>query len=85
MPTHVAIESPALWAVLHRLPLLGGDASRRVEFVNIPDREARLLIESASRYEALSETPHRLLIVGVGPTVARLVVQLLRVARRPLR
>ena len=75
--THVALDAPGLWSELHRLPFQPGASSRRVDFVNIPDRSAGLLADAASG-AGLVEDAKRILIHGAGPEAARLVVQLLR-------
>lgn len=76
--THVAIDAPTLWAELHRLPLQEQSSQRRVEFVSIPDRVARRLTDSAFAGRHSPQDDRRVLIRGAGPTVARLVVQVLR-------
>jgi hypothetical protein len=78
VPIHVAVDAPALWAELHRLPFQGAAHQRRVEFISIPDRVARLVIEAAIAAWSPRDGRPRLLVPGSGPTVARLVVQLLR-------
>ena len=78
VPLHVAIDSPTLWAELHHLPMQTTRAQRRVEFLSIPDRVAQLLLESALADYPASGTRQTIVIRGIGPTVARLIVHLLR-------
>jgi hypothetical protein len=75
---HVAIDAPRLWSELHRLPFQSPAAQRRVEFVNLPDRTARLLVDSIAADGRVEGRAHRVLIRGAGPTVARLAVHLMR-------
>lgn len=78
VPTHVAIDGIALWSELHRLPLENRNAQRRVEFVSVPDRVARLLAEKAFGGGLPPAIRRRVVLHGDGPEVARLVVHLLR-------
>lgn len=77
VPIHVAIDSPALWAQLHRLSVGGGTKSR-VEFLNVPDRIARALTTEAFRGELKPTGDRRIAIWGDAATMARMTVQILR-------
>lgn len=78
MPVQVAIDDPAVWAALHRVPFDRDGAVRRVRFVSVPDRSARLLVDAAEENEPFAEPRRRIVIWGLGPTVARLTIHALR-------
>lgn len=79
VPTHVAIDSPELWSELHRLPFAGAAGPRRVDFFNVPDRVADLLVEAAVA-DHLLDPARGYVLRGSGLVLARLTVRLLRSA-----
>ena len=77
MPIHVAIDDQILWAMLYSLPFEGSRSPRSVEFVNLPDRSARLMTDVA--YEGTDRRANRKIVIsGDGPEMSRTVVQTLR-------
>ncbi len=76
-PIHVTIDEQTLWSKLYSLPFERVRSPRSVEFLNFPDRAARLL--TAAAFEGRERRDgRRILIHGDGPDMARTAVQALR-------
>ncbi|MFN8150293.1 MAG: NAD-binding protein [Solirubrobacterales bacterium] len=72
---HVAIEDPALWSELHRVPIQVGSRLSALDFFSIPDREAKTIVNAG---RAKDPSPRDALVRGEGATAARVIVHALR-------